>query len=167
MASPRPAAAGLVGLGIQTTANSPLVQLYTRMPGIIREAEWSEMWGVSFADTHENARSTSKTTILLKFLAANDNNIERAAAHFTKTLKWRRIYKPVDKREQAFDLETFQGIGYVSSHRINASGCRIAVIWNLYGSIKNIKRAFVNMQECVHVPSSQKMGVCDRVLYLT
>lgn len=143
----KPGSSGLVGLGIQTTNNSPLVQFYSRMPAIVKKAGYSEMWGLSFAQTHENTRNTPRTIILQKFLAANDNDVSKAEEQFIKALKWRRANNPLGKRRKVFDRDTFEGMGYVTCHRISAAGSRIAVVWNLYGSIKNLKKTFENVQE--------------------
>lgn len=95
-------------------AGTPLTQLTTRLPNILLEADYDEVYGVHLSAS-ENPVPFSTTLILQKFLRANADNVDAAAAQLLETLKWRKTFQPLKLLEnQAFSQTKFSGLGYVT-----------------------------------------------------
>ena len=128
--------------GVQT----PLSHLFRELPSIIKEADYSEMWGVELKDvTH-----VPTSIVLEKFLRANvvdkKKDIAKAKAQLIEALKWRKKMEPrklMDETE--FDEAKFGNLGYVTVYG-GTEGKEI-VTWNIYGGVKDIKGTFGNVEE--------------------
>lgn len=95
-------------------AGTTLTQLTTRLPKILSEADYDEVYGVHLSAS-ESPVPFSTTLILQKFLRANADNVDAAATQLLETLKWRKTFQPLKLLEnQAFSQTKFSGLGYVT-----------------------------------------------------
>lgn len=84
--------------------------------------------------------------ILQKFLRANANNVEKAAEQLQNTLKWRKEFQPLKAlKEETWPVDLFNGLGYVSKIKTQGDKEKI-VTWNVYGSVKDVKGTFGDLQ---------------------
>ncbi|KAI9845577.1 MAG: Non-classical phosphatidylinositol transfer protein (PITP) [Sclerophora amabilis] len=143
----------------ELSAEHPLRQFHDKLPSILEEAAHSEIWGIvlSTSTTTSSEKSIPFTTalILQKFLRANENDVDKAAAQLTGTLRWRRefdVRKAVE--EEVFDHDTFAGLGYVTvvdrqSEDEEGEGQeqgKEVVTWNIYGAVQDKKRTFGDLE---------------------
>ncbi|KAH8805928.1 CRAL-TRIO domain-containing protein [Xylogone sp. PMI_703] len=123
----------------------PLDQLFAELPSIIKEAGYSEMWGVELID-----QSHVPTTIVLeKFLRANPNDVTKAKSQLIEALKWRKQLQPhklLDETE--FDGSKFGELGYVTIYT-KPDGVKEIITWNIYGTVKDKKATFGNVEEFI------------------
>jgi hypothetical protein len=122
---------------------TPLTKLASRLDAIKEKAGHAEMWGVNLADiTHIPTQ-----VVLQKFLRANDGNVDLAEKQLTSALEWRKKTNPgalLD--DKAYDRSRFGDVGFVTVHQ-GSDGKELVVTWNVYGSVKNNKKTFGNVQE--------------------
>lgn len=123
---------------------TPLSQLSSDLPAIIREANYGEMWGIELKDEADVPTSI----VLEKFLRANTKDVSKAKAQLTQALKWRKKMLPLKLLEaSAFDAAKFGGLGFVTTYpKTDALGKEI-VTWNIYGAVKDNKATFGNIEE--------------------
>src|ERR1039457_3990472 len=119
---------GLQGPGqVLTGITQPLIdcqpvpaidQLHNRLPQILDDSVHSEMFGVPLVPISPDAEPDVPTRIVLnKFLRANNNNVDRAGAHLTAALVWRRSTDPLTLANKVFSREKFESIGAITAHR--------------------------------------------------
>lgn len=93
---------------------TPLTQLSARLPKILSEADYNEVYGVQLSASGSPI-PFSTTLILQKFLRANADDVEAAATQLLETLKWRKTFQPLKLLEnQSFSQTKFNGLGYVT-----------------------------------------------------
>lgn len=139
-----PVASSVTDENAPATASTPLAELFKELPDIIKEADNSEMWGVTLAD-----ESHVPTTIVLeKFLRANTKDVSKAKAQLIEALTWRKRMSPSALLETEYDSAKFGDLGYVTTYQAaNGKGKEI-ITWNIYGAVKDIKATFGDVQEC-------------------
>jgi hypothetical protein len=130
----------------EKSPETPISKLFADLPAIIKEAEHNEMWGVELSDD-----SHVPTSIVLeKFLRANLKDVAKAKAQLTEALKWRKKMDPRSLLgETEFDSKKFGGLGYVTVYPKTESHAKEIVTWNIYGSVKDNKETFGNVEEYV------------------
>ena len=122
---------------------TPLKMFASRLDGIIKKAEYSEMWGIELS----SAAHAPTQVVLFKFLRANDNNVDAAEKQLTSALEWRKKMQPAKLVAESFDKNKFGDLGYVTVHK-NAAGDKETVItWNIYGAVKDNKATFGDVNE--------------------
>ena len=125
-------------------AGTPLSQLFTELPAIVKDADYKEMWGVELAnDSH-----VPTTIVLEKFLRANGKDVGKAKTQLTEALKWRKKMNPIKLlAETDFDQSKFGGLGYVTVYPETESHGKEIVTWNIYGAVKSNLETFGNVEE--------------------
>ncbi|KAG5922036.1 hypothetical protein E4U53_003738 [Claviceps sorghi] len=124
---------------------TPLVRLTTRLPDITNKAKHNEMWGVELSPSSAHAPTQ---VVLLKFLRANNNDVEAAEKQLISALEWRKQVQPTKLVSEAFPRKKFGDLGYVTSHKDEA-GKETVITWNIYGAVKDNKATFGNVQEFI------------------
>jgi hypothetical protein len=129
-------------------------QLRDKLASIIAEAGYNEMWGIRL---QEHFAHVPTTIILQKFVRANIANADKeggvvgaAAEQLTRALAWRREMLPRHKLDlDSFDLNKFNGLGYLTKHETLNGPRPIIITWNLYGSVPDKKATFGNVDEFI------------------
>ncbi|PGH27175.1 hypothetical protein AJ80_01132 [Polytolypa hystricis UAMH7299] len=133
--------------------NPYLAGFISKLPHIITKAKWGEMWGVSLCQNIDINKShdpdVATMNVLLKFLRANRGNLELAVDQLTKALEWRRKMDPLALASQAsFSERKFKGLGYNATYN-RTDGSRAVFTWNIYGSVKDAKVTFGDVDEFI------------------
>lgn len=124
-------------------ASSPLSQLFTLLPEITKEADYSEMWGVNLTPSSTDVPTS---IVLEKFLRANAKDVPLAKKQLIEALKWRKEIHPLKLVDEEFDAKKFGGLGYVGVYETAAQaktpkpgeeGKKEIVTWNIYGNVKS------------------------------
>lgn len=132
--------------GTKTHDGSPLSRLFAELPAIFEAAGHNEMWGIVL-DPSETHVQTS--IVLEKFLRANAKDVPKAKAQLVEALKWRKTMQPQKLLEDTeFDKVKFGNLGYVTSYTIS-EGRKEIITWNIYGAVKDVKKTFSDVPECV------------------
>ena len=119
---------------------SPFEKLAEKLGGILKEADYNEVYGVTLGTS-----SHVPTQIILeKFLRANTNDVDKAAGQLLDTLKWRKEYRPLEARDEVFNKEKFGGLGYITvlDNVPEEAGKNVVTTWNIYGAVKDLKKTF-------------------------
>lgn len=156
------AGSGIAGAAVTTkttvTAETPLSKLTARLPAVLEQVGHSEMWGVELSASPDHAPSQ---VILQKFLRANNGDAAAGEKQLLAALEWRKKVNPVALISEVFDGAKFGGLGYVTVHPDATTGKETVITWNIYGSVKNNKATFGNVQECA-LPVGKMCRVCQR-----
>ena len=82
--------------------------------------------------------------ILQKFLRANANDADKAAAQLEKALAWRKSYQPNVAADEVFDKTRFSGLGYIVSLSgvPGSANTKDIAAFNIYGAVKDNKKTF-------------------------
>ncbi|KAJ6022120.1 Phosphatidylinositol transfer protein sfh5 [Penicillium herquei] len=108
-----------------------LDRFFLHLFSIVHSADHQEMWGVPL----RGANNIPTANVLIKFLRANDGNLEDAEKHLKKALQWRRKVDPQNLvKSGVFSSRRYDGLGYVATYREN--GHPIVVSWNIYDQVK-------------------------------
>lgn len=117
--------------------NSVLI-LWGRLPAILEEVQWKEMWGIQL-DATNHAHAPTRV-VLFKFLTARHDNVEKAAEMLKKSLLWRKETRPRSLLEVPYHPR-FEALGCVSKHTLDdGSNKPVVVTWNLWSNMKNNDR---------------------------
>lgn len=123
---------------------TPLEQLLGDLPAITKDADHSEIWGVTLKD----ASHVPTTIVLEKFLRANTKDVAKAKAQLIEALKWRKNMDPVKLlNDVEFDKSKFGDLGFVTVYPKTDSHAKEIVTWNIYGAVKDNKATFGNVEE--------------------
>ncbi|KAJ6442236.1 CRAL/TRIO domain-containing protein [Purpureocillium lavendulum] len=143
-------ASDIAGAAITTkttvTTETPLAKLTARLPTVLEQVGHTEMWGVELSASSDHAPSQ---VILQKFLRANNGDVAAAEKQLVAALEWRKKVNPAALVSEVFDSAKFGGLGYVTVHPDAAAGKETVITWNIYGSVKNNKATFGNVQEFI------------------
>ncbi|WVF67791.1 phosphatidylinositol transfer protein SFH5 [Kwoniella sp. CBS 6097] len=124
----------------ELNVDHPLHQLHAKLLEILKEADHSQIWGVTLSA--ETPPKFSTLLILQKYLRSVSNDVGQAATALTKTLRWRKDFDldgAGEKVEKEFGPD-FEGLGYVTS--VKHDGQDEIVTWNVYGAVKSLKDTF-------------------------
>jgi phosphatidylinositol transfer protein SFH5 len=125
------------------TKNTALSQFFSRLPVILEKTGHGEMWGVSLKDS----RDPPTANVIIKFLRANEGNVNQAEEQLTKALEWRKKLDPLSLAEKSrFSASKFGGLGYITTYNDQKSG-ELIFNWNIYGSVKKIDATFGDIDE--------------------
>lgn len=111
-------------------------KLQVELPEITRQAQYAEMYGYHLMpDTKAPGRSFNETyrdVILLKFLAAVDYDAPKAMAALSKSLEWRKQFKPLDCIHESHSpvLDKF---GFITA--VGPVGQAQVTVWHRIGAI--------------------------------
>lgn len=119
-----------------------LGEFFNRLPSIVSNAGHSEMWGVPLKDNND----IPTANILIKFLRANDGNIDAAEDQLRKALEWRRDIKPLELIQSGrYSASKYGGLGYLTTYE--QDGQHLVFTWNIYGAVKDVHSTFGNCDE--------------------
>ena len=143
----------------------PLTLLLEQLPGILKEADYKEVYGITLVP--EGSFHTK--LILQKFLRANQNDIEKAKEQLSKTLKWRKEFQPAKVKDEAFSQKKFGGLGYITkiSDVPGSENKSDVVTFNIYGAVKSNKEtfgdldAFMRWRVALMESSVRQLGMAD------
>ncbi len=120
-------------------AGTPLSKLFAELPTIVKDAEYTEIWGVELKDEND----VPSGVVLEKFLRANNKDVGKAKDQLIEALKWRKTAQPAKLlADTEFDAAKFGGLGYVTVYSKTASHGKEIVTWNLYGAVQDNKETF-------------------------
>lgn len=123
--------------------NPALSQFFDRLPSILENAGYTEMWGVTLKDSSDPPTAN----VMIKFLRANDGIVKQAEVQLTKALEWRKKFDPLALAEKAhFSSTKFGGLGYITTYQDPKFG-EVIFTWNIYGFVKSIDQTFGNFEE--------------------
>ncbi|KAG2167236.1 hypothetical protein JADG_006975 [Aureobasidium aubasidani] len=130
-----------------------LLRFSAKLGDIIKEAGYSEMYGIELsAPTAEGQPAPFHTLLILqKFLRANAGQVNAASSQLLGALKWRKEFKPLEVKKQVFDKTKFQGLGYVTRLKgvpdsVNEED---VATFNIYGAVKDTKKTFGSLDEFI------------------
>ncbi|THY74665.1 phosphatidylinositol transfer protein SFH5 [Aureobasidium pullulans] len=130
-----------------------LLRFSAELGDIIKEAGYSEMYGIELsAPTAEGQAAPFHTLLILqKFLRANAGQVNAASSQLLGALKWRKEFKPLEVKKQVFDKTKFQGLGYVTRLKgvpesVNEED---VATFNIYGAVKDTKKTFGSLDEFI------------------
>lgn len=119
-----------------------LGQFFEKLPKILSDAGYNEMWGVELKDTAD----IPTVNVLIKFLRANEGNLQGAESQLSKALEWRKEVKPLELIESGkYSSTKFGGLGYLTTYE--QDGRPLVFTWNIYGAVKDISNTFADSDE--------------------
>lgn len=129
-----------------------LEKFFEELPSILQKTGHSEMWGVPLKDS----KDIPTVNVLIKFLRANEGNVQLAVNQLTKALEWRKEINPIEIVENAkFSAKKFEGMGYITSYLDPTYG-ETVFTWNIYGGVKDLHSTFGDLDEYVSVSHIEK-----------
>ncbi|KAH7158228.1 CRAL-TRIO domain-containing protein [Dactylonectria estremocensis] len=129
---------------VPVPAETPATKLNARLADIIATAGHSEMWGVQLSDIEH----VPTKVVLQKFLRANNNDVAAAERQLSAALQWRKKMQPASLVTQTFDKKKFNDLGFITTHKAD-DGKETIITWNIYGSVKDNKATFGNVEEFI------------------
>ncbi|KAJ6155417.1 hypothetical protein N7470_005983 [Penicillium chermesinum] len=121
-----------------------LAQFFEKLPKILSDTGYTEMWGVELKDTAD----IPTVNVLIKFLRANEGNLPGAETQLRKALEWRKEVKPLELVESGkFSASKYKGLGYLTAYE--KDGRPLIFTWNIYGAVKDIANTFGDSDEFV------------------
>lgn len=119
-----------------------LDEFFNRLPSIVTEVGYSEMWGVHLI----NSFDIPTVNVLIKFLRANEGNIDAAEDQLRKALQWRKDINPLELVESArFSANKYGDLGYLTTYEHD--GQPLVFTWNIYGAVKDVQSTFGDVDE--------------------
>lgn len=119
-----------------------LDEFFDRLPTVISKASYGEMWGVILKGSDD----IPTANVLIKFLRANDGNLDAAEDQLLKALDWRRNTNPLGLVEFGrHSASKYGGLGYLTSYLHDSRP--LVFTWNIYGAVKDVKATFGDLDE--------------------
>lgn len=119
-----------------------LAQLFEQLPTIIDETSYNEMWGVQLKDSED----VPTVNVLIKFLRANEGNVQGAQDQLRKALEWRKKTDPLALIESGrYSATKYGGLGYLTTYE--QDGRPLVFTWNIYGAVKDVSATFGDSDE--------------------
>jgi hypothetical protein len=110
----------------ELSADHPLSEFLAGLPDILKKAEYDEVYGINLKPKAAEGSGDFYTLLILqKFLRANKNELDPAKQQLSKTLAWRKEYRPDKALSETFKTEK----------------------WNIYGAVKDYEKTFVPLEE--------------------
>ncbi|CEJ60362.1 hypothetical protein PMG11_08939 [Penicillium brasilianum] len=121
-----------------------LAQLFEQLPKILSETGYNEMWGVQLKDSED----VPTVNVLIKFLRANEGNVQGAQDQLRKALEWRKKTDPLALVESGrYSATKYGGLGYLTT--FEQDGRPLVFTWNIYGAVKDVSATFGDSDEFV------------------
>lgn len=105
-------------------------QLSDRVTNLVSVVDHGEMWGINLRA--KDCHSIPYRIVMEKFLRANDHDVEKAAEHFERALRWRKQVEPRRALQAVYKPELFKGVGNISRH-VRPTMPDLFITWNRYG----------------------------------
>lgn len=119
-----------------------LEQFFEHLPELLSKTGYSEMWGVSL----NNSEDIPTVNVLIKFLRANEGNLQAAEEQLRKALEWRKKTKPLELAESGrYSASKYGGLGYLTIYE--EDGRPLVFTWNIYGAVKDMTATFADADE--------------------
>lgn len=119
-----------------------LSQFFDHLPKILTSTGHSEMWGVPLKDSDD----IPTVNVLIKFLRANEGNLQAAQDQLHKALVWRKQTNPLELVESGrFSATKYGGLGYLTTYE--QDGRPLVFTWNIYGAVKDMSSTFSDSNE--------------------
>lgn len=129
------------------TSIPSLEQFFDHLPELLSKTGYGEMWGVPLKDSED----IPTVNVLIKFLRANEGNLQAAEEQLRKALEWRKEIKPLELVESGrYSAQKFGGLGYLTTYEEN--GRPLVFTWNIYGAVKDMTATFADADELVTLP---------------
>ena len=124
------------------TSIPSLEQFFDHLPELLSKTGYGEMWGISL----KNSEDIPTVNVLIKFLRANEGNLQAAEEQLRKALEWRKETKPLELVESGrYSARKFGGLGYLTTYEEN--GRPLVFTWNIYGAVKDMTATFADADE--------------------
>ena len=144
LSDPKPAESSTLEKHSPASKSTPTLNLFEKLPSIIEEADYGEMWGIELKD----ASHVPTAIVLEKFLRANSKDVTKAKTQLTDALRWRKKMQPMKLlADSEFDFSKFGDLGYVTVYPKLDGHAKEVVTWNIYGAVKDNKATFGNVEE--------------------
>lgn len=119
-----------------------LEQFFDHLPELVSKIGYNEMWGVDLKDSDD----IPTVNVLIKFLRANEGNLQSAKEQLRKALEWRKETKPLELVESGrFSASKYDGLGYLTTYE--EDGRPLVFTWNIYGAVKDMTGTFADADE--------------------
>jgi hypothetical protein len=119
-----------------------LEQFLNHLPELLSKTGYSEMWGVSLKDGED----IPTVNVLIKFLRANEGNLQAAEDQLCKALEWRKEMNPLELIESGrYSANKYGGLGYLTTYE--EEGRPLVFTWNIYGAVKDMTATFADADE--------------------
>jgi hypothetical protein len=119
-----------------------LAQLFEQLPKILSDTGYNEMWGVQLKDSED----VPTVNVLIKFLRANEGNVQGAQDQLRKALEWRKKTDPLALVESGrYSATKYGGLGYLTTYE--QDGRPLVFTWNIYGAVKDVSATFGDSDE--------------------
>lgn len=144
----------------ETSNNTPLVtsmdltkdqtkkldQLISSIPKILQKVQnkdYDEIFGYRINETGvEYVNEPIRNEILLKFLIANEYDVDVTISKVAETINWRYKFQPLSAAyNEKFDKELNE-LGVITVFKDEKTPNYKVGTWNLYGNVKNPKKLF-------------------------
>lgn len=126
-----------------------LSEFFEHLPTILSSTDYDEMWGVSLRGSED----IPTVNVLIKFLRANEGNLQAAEDQLRKALEWRKKVDPLALVESGrYSASKYGGLGYLTLYEDD--GRPLVFTWNIYGAVKDINSTFSDSDESVILPNS-------------
>lgn len=156
-----------------------LQQVINAIPDILAKTKskwYDEIFGFRIAaDSEEHVDPTMRNEILLKFLVANDYNVETTKSKLVATLDWRAEFKPLSAAYVEKYDAGLEKLGVITKYAEAPDNFHVAT-WNLYANLKNPKKLFakfgvgIEQDEKAQLPGTMflrwRIGLMERLLCL-
>ncbi|CAI5757423.1 unnamed protein product [Candida verbasci] len=138
----------------------------------LENSNYDEIYGYRINTTDkEYVNESIRNEILLKFLAADQYNVELSKQRIIKTLNWRNKFQPLHAAfVEKFHVELNE-LGVITNSKSNKQNLKV-ITWNLYGNLKNPKKIFEKFGggSTTEFPGSQflrwRIGLMEKSLQL-
>ncbi|KAJ5689336.1 hypothetical protein N7462_003728 [Penicillium macrosclerotiorum] len=121
-----------------------LSQFFDDLPKILSSTGHGEMWGVPLKDSDD----IPTVNVLIKFLRANEGNLQAAKDQLRKALEWRKQTDPLGLVESGrYSTTKYGGLGYLTTYE--QDGRPLVFTWNIYGAVKDVNATFADSDEFV------------------
>lgn len=145
-ASSAEAAPQITSQKLTTEQAEKLSQLIKLLPDILSKTKnpvYDEIFGYRInVSTEEHVLVPVRDEILLKFLIANEYNVETTKDKLIGTLNWRNKFRPLSAAFDETYVEELDSLGLITVFEKENKPNLKVVTWNLYGNLKSPKKLF-------------------------
>ncbi|KAJ5176803.1 Phosphatidylinositol transfer protein sfh5 [Penicillium canariense] len=121
-----------------------LSQFFEHLAQILSSTGYNEMWGVTLKDSED----VPTVNVLIKFLRANEGNVQGAEDQLRKALEWRKKTDPLALAQSGrYSASKYGGLGYLTTYE--QDGRPLVFTWNIYGAVKDVGSTFADSDEFV------------------
>ncbi|KAJ5099605.1 hypothetical protein N7532_006606 [Penicillium argentinense] len=141
------------------TSIPSLSEFFDHLPAILSKTGHDEMWGVLLKDSED----IPTVNVLIKFLRANEGNLQAAEDQLSKALEWRKETNPLALVESGqYPASKYEGLGYLTIYA--QDGHPLVFTWNIYGAVKDMSATFGDSDELVTVsiPNNEHLSNMTR-----